>query len=98
MPAVLGGGGSEPGAPARYHDAWLGDGYECPTPEALAAIRTFASHEALLLEVTYTAKPFAALLDLIGRGTIAADEAACILHTGGVPALFGQADLLAPAG
>lgn len=84
--------GSDPAAAAHYYDAYLGDGYELPTPEALAAIRTFARTEGLLLEMTYTSKPFAALLDLIETKQLPIDEPACIVHTGGLPALFGQAD------
>ena len=72
----------------RWHDAYLGGGYAIPTPEALQAVRTFASREALLLETTYTAKTFAGALDLIATGTIPADEPVCILHTGGVPSIF----------
>lgn len=81
------------GVLARYHDAYLGDGYEQPTPESRAAIGTLARLEGLLLEMTYTSKPFAALLDLIDKQTLPADEPVCILHTGGLPALFGQARL-----
>lgn len=80
----------DPEAFTHYSDAYLGDGYELPTPEALAAIRTFATREGLLLELTYTSKPFAALLDLVDRKVLPADEPVCILHTGGLPALFGQ--------
>lgn len=76
-----------------FYDEYLGDGYDRPTPESLAAIRTFASREGVFLENTYSSKTFAGMLDLIKRGTIPAKEAVCCLHTGGVPALFGQADL-----
>ena len=75
-----------------FHGDYLGAGYERPTPESLAAIRTFASHEGLLFENTYTAKPAAALLDLVAKGTLPRGEPVCLLHTGGVPALFAQAD------
>lgn len=84
----------EAGASTRYYDAYLGDGYELPTREALAAIRTFAGREGLLLEMTYTSKPFAALLDLIDNKTLPVNEPVCMLHTGGLPALFGQAETL----
>ena len=74
----------------HYHGAYLGPGYETPTAEALQAIRTFAAEEALLLESTYTSKTFAGLLDLVEKGLLPANEAVCVLHTGGVPALFQQ--------
>lgn len=86
--------GAVPGASAHYHDAWLGDGYGLPTRQAIAAIHTFARREGLLLEATYTSKTFAALLDLAAGGKLPGDEPACIVHTGGVPALFGQTELL----
>ena len=79
----------------EFHGGYLGAGYEKPTPESLAAIRTFASREGLLFENTYTAKPAAALLDLVAKGALPRDEPVCLLHTGGVPALFAQADLFA---
>lgn len=84
----------EPEAFTRFHDAWLGEGYDRPTEPALDAIRTFASREALLLETTYTAKTFAGMLDLVASGAIPADEPVCAIHTGGVPALFQQTALL----
>lgn len=73
---------------ARYDDGFLGPGYALTTPEADAAMDRFARTEALLLEPTYTAKPFAALLALIAAGTIPPDSPVCALHTGGVPSLF----------
>jgi 1-aminocyclopropane-1-carboxylate deaminase/D-cysteine desulfhydrase-like pyridoxal-dependent ACC family enzyme len=48
----------------------------------------FATTEALLLEPTYTAKPFAALISMIEDGTIPGGTSVCALHTGGVPSLF----------
>ncbi len=76
----------------QFHGGYLGAGYENPTAESLAAIRTFASREGLLFENTYTAKPAAALLDLVAKGILPRGEPVCLLHTGGVPALFAQAD------
>lgn len=80
----------DPDSFTHYHGAYLGEGYDRPTPEALDAIRTFATREALLLETTYTAKTFAGMLDLIGRGALPPSEPVCVMHTGGVPALFQQ--------
>lgn len=73
----------------RIDTRWLAPGYGKAGPEALAAMRRLATAEALLLEETYTAKPFAALIAMVERGEIGPDEPACVLHTGGVPALFG---------
>ena len=79
----------------RFYDNYLGAGYDQPTPDSLAAIRSFGSREGLFLENTYTSKPAAALLDLASRGELPRDEPACLLHTGGIPALFSQARLFA---
>lgn len=74
----------------RIHMDQLGAGYGRPTAGSVAALATCARLEGFFLEHTYTAKSFAGLLRLLADGTIPADEAACFLHTGGVPALFGQ--------
>lgn len=74
----------------RIHMDQLGDGYGRPTPESVAALATCARLEGFFLEHTYTAKTFAGLLRMLGDGTIPADQPACFVHTGGVPALFGQ--------
>lgn len=72
------------------HMDQLGPGYGRPTPESVAALATCARLEGFFLEHTYTAKTFAGLLRMLGDGRIAKDEPACFIHTGGVPALFGQ--------
>jgi 1-aminocyclopropane-1-carboxylate deaminase/D-cysteine desulfhydrase-like pyridoxal-dependent ACC family enzyme len=60
------------------------------SPESATAMKRFATTEGLLLEPTYTAKPFAALLAMIEHGVIAKDAPTCALHTGGVPSLFAE--------
>jgi 1-aminocyclopropane-1-carboxylate deaminase/D-cysteine desulfhydrase-like pyridoxal-dependent ACC family enzyme len=82
----------------QYYGEYLGQGYARPTPEALLAIRRLAAAEALLLETTYTAKPFAALLDLVERCVLPPDEPVCAIHTGGLPALFAQTEGLRVSG
>jgi len=72
------------------HMDQLGDGYGRPTPESIAALATCARLEGFVLEHTYTAKTFAGLLRMLEDGRIPKDEPACFIHTGGVPALFGQ--------
>jgi len=84
----LGGLGAGPSAIARYDDTFLGPGYGVTTPAAAEAMKRFARSEALLLEPTYTAKPFAALLAMIESGAIPRSAPVCALHTGGVPSLF----------
>ena len=68
----------------------LGKGYGFPTAASVQAAALFAQNEALVLEQTYVAKTFAGLLMQVENGFIPPDEAACILHTGGTPAIFEQ--------
>ena len=73
-------------------DDTLGPGYDIPTEEAVAVARELASHEGIFIETTYNAKVFAALKRLLSKEKIPQDEGICIFHTGGIPALFGQAE------
>jgi D-cysteine desulfhydrase len=82
-----------PAAIARYDDSFLGPGYDVTTPASAQAMKRFATSEGLLLEPTYTAKPFAALLSMIEDGRIAGGAPTCALHTGGVPSLFTSSTL-----
>jgi 1-aminocyclopropane-1-carboxylate deaminase/D-cysteine desulfhydrase-like pyridoxal-dependent ACC family enzyme len=72
----------------RIHTDQLGAGYGIRTEASVQASYLFAGLEALVLEQTYVAKTFAGLLECIARGDIPSDEAACIVHTGGTPAVF----------
>jgi len=72
------------------HVDQLGDGYDRATPASRAAAQRVASREGFFAERTYMAKTFAGLFALIENGTIPPDEPACIIHTGGNPALFSQ--------
>ncbi|AXC50200.1 pyridoxal-phosphate dependent enzyme [Paracoccus suum] len=74
----------------EIHTGELGGGYGVVTEASLAAARTMAANEALMIEQVYVAKTFAGLLNLVRSGAIPKDEAACILHTGGTPSLFEQ--------
>lgn len=76
-------------ARVQIHMDQLGAGYGRPTDASIAASRLFARLEALVLEQTYVAKTFAGLLGCVDRGDIPGHEAACIVHTGGTPAIFG---------
>jgi D-cysteine desulfhydrase/L-cysteate sulfo-lyase len=78
-------------APARAGDlvvdmAELGDGYGSATAASEAALLALARAEGVLLEHTYTAKTFSGFL----RWAAGSREPAVFVHTGGVPALFGQ--------
>ncbi len=78
-------------------DRFVGPGYAVPTPECLDAIKLAARTEGLLLDPVYTGKTLAGLIDHIRTGRLGRDETVIFLHSGGVPALFAQAEELAPA-
>jgi D-cysteine desulfhydrase family pyridoxal phosphate-dependent enzyme len=92
------------GSPVRLHhqdiithQQYYGAGYAIPTPEADDAVRMVARTEAILLDPVYTGKAMSGLIDHVRRGEIAPGETIVFLHTGGVPALFAQADRLGVA-
>ncbi|MEU4276767.1 1-aminocyclopropane-1-carboxylate deaminase/D-cysteine desulfhydrase [Streptomyces tanashiensis] len=61
--------GAVPAADAiRVETAWLGDGYAHPTAAGDQALDRASAQAGLTLERTYTAKAFAALLDLDAAG------------------------------
>jgi L-cysteate sulfo-lyase len=67
---------------------FIGDGYGIPTQEGLDAVALLARTEAILLDPTYTAKAFAALVRHVRDGDLDPAGHVVFLHTGGVPALF----------
>ncbi|MGC1293741.1 MAG: pyridoxal-phosphate dependent enzyme [Alloacidobacterium sp.] len=77
----------------HYHMDFLGGGYACPTPQGEEAILTLARTEGIVLEHIYTAKTFACFLDLARRHVFPDGEPVCVIHTGGVPALFSQFEM-----
>jgi D-cysteine desulfhydrase family pyridoxal phosphate-dependent enzyme len=78
-------------------DGHVGEGYGIPTDEGLAAIQLLARTEGVLLDPVYTAKAFAGMLADVRDGRYSRDDAILFLHTGGVPALFAQRDILVGA-
>ena len=76
------------------HQQYYGAGYAIPTAAADDAVRLMARTEAILLDPVYTGKAMSGLIDHIKRGEIGGHETVVFLHTGGIPALFAQADRL----
>jgi D-cysteine desulfhydrase family pyridoxal phosphate-dependent enzyme len=76
------------------HQEYYGAGYAIPTPEADDAIRLVARTEAVLLDPVYTGKAMSGLIDHVRRGVVSPRDTIVFLHTGGIPALFAQADRL----
>jgi len=65
---------------------YVGEGYGIPSPAGQAAIERLARREGIFLDPIYSAKAFAGLLDLVGRGELSGRV--LFWHTGGIPALF----------
>jgi 1-aminocyclopropane-1-carboxylate deaminase/D-cysteine desulfhydrase-like pyridoxal-dependent ACC family enzyme len=78
----------DPLSRVRIYSDQLGAGYGVRTEASVQAGHLFAELEALVLEQTYVAKTFAGLLNCVARHDIPSDEATCIVHTGGTPAIF----------
>ncbi len=76
------------------HEGYLGDGYAIPTEDSIKTIYTLGKLEGITVETTYNAKVFTGAIDLLKKGVIPEEEASCILHTGGTPAIFGQSHFL----
>jgi D-cysteine desulfhydrase family pyridoxal phosphate-dependent enzyme len=74
---------------------YLGAGYASMGPPEREAIKLFAQTEGLLVDPVYTGRAAAGMIDLIRRGTIKQDETILFWHTGGTPALYAYAALLA---
>jgi 1-aminocyclopropane-1-carboxylate deaminase/D-cysteine desulfhydrase-like pyridoxal-dependent ACC family enzyme len=65
---------------------FVGPGYGVPSPSGVQAQLTLAQTEGILLDPIYSAKAFAALLDLAQRNQL--PPKTLFWHTGGLPTLF----------
>ena len=79
-------------ADIRVDDRFVGPGYGIPADSTVAAVRTLAELEGILLDPVYTGKTFAGLLGLIRDGVFRAGQRVVFLHTGGSSALFAYPD------
>ena len=68
---------------------YVGAGYGLSTPDSLAAIRTLARLEGILLDPVYTGKGMAGFIDLIRVGLFKKAQNVVFIHTGGSAGLFG---------
>lgn len=81
-------------ADIEVHDGYLGGGYAVVGDLERHAIHLFARYEGVLLDPVYTGRAAGALIDLIEKGEIKAEERVLFWHTGGTPSLFAFADQL----
>ncbi len=75
-------------------DAHVGRAYGLPTEAGVAAIRTVARAEGILMDPVYTGKAMGALFAHIRAGRVPADRPVVFVHTGGAPALFAYASAI----
>ena len=70
-------------------DGALAPGYGIIGDQTRQALTLMARTEGIFLDPVYTAKTFAGLLGLLEEGRIERGQKVVMLHTGGLPALFG---------
>ena len=77
----------------RIDDGRVGSGYAHLTDEAREALVLVARTTGILLDPTYTARAAAGLAAAVHEGSIGPGDRVVLWHSGGVPGLFGHADL-----
>jgi 1-aminocyclopropane-1-carboxylate deaminase/D-cysteine desulfhydrase-like pyridoxal-dependent ACC family enzyme len=77
----------------RIDTGRVGAGYAHLTDEARTALTLVARTTGILLDPTYTARAAAGLAAAARDGSIASDDRVVLWHSGGVPGLFGHAEL-----
>ncbi len=79
----------------RLRGDQVGEGYSSLAPGARDALLLAARTEGVLLDPIYTGRALAGLLAEVADGGIAPHERTVLVHTGGLPGLFGSAPSLA---
>ena len=77
----------------RIDHGRVGSGYAHLTDEAREALVLVARTTGILLDPTYTARAAAGLAAAVRVGSIGPGDRVVLWHSGGVPGLFGHADL-----
>ena len=73
----------------------VGAGYAALTEPVMAALTLSARTEGVLLDPIYTGRALAGLMSAVAENQIKAGERTVLLHSGGLPGLFGHADAVA---
>ncbi|GAB3973318.1 pyridoxal-phosphate dependent enzyme [Streptomyces sparsus] len=81
----------------RFRLDQVGDGYPTLTEPAMAALELAARTEGVVLDPVYTGRAAAGLAAAVRDGDIRPGQRTVLLHTGGLPGLFGHAATLARA-
>ena len=77
----------------RIDGGRVGTGYAHLTDEARDALVLVARTTGILLDPTYTARAAAGLADAVRDGSVGPEDRVVLWHSGGVPGLFGHAEL-----
>lgn len=75
-------------------DEYVGAGYAIETDEMIESVQMIARTEGLLLDPVYTGKTFSGLIGLNKLGHFKKNENILFVHTGGLPTLFSNIDVV----
>lgn len=84
--------GGQPGN-LRIRGDQVGAGYSELVPGVVDAVRLAARTEGLLLDPVYTGRALAGLAAAVADGSVRPGQRTVLVHTGGLPGLFGHAGL-----
>ena len=75
----------------------VGPGYSALTDQAREAMLTAARTEGIVLDPVYTGRALAGLIAAVHEGDVRPGERTVLVHTGGLPGLFGHPGAMAQA-
>lgn len=75
-------------------EGWAGDLYGIPVDSTIAAMRTSAQLEGMIIDPVYEGKSMAGLFDLVSSGRIGKESNVLYAHLGGQPALNAYSGIL----
>ena len=90
-------GAAQPGA-LRLRRDQVGRGYGALTPAVRAAISLVARSEGVVLDPVYTGRAAAGLVAAVAEGEVRPGQRTVLLHSGGLPGLFGHPEAASLAG
>ncbi|NIZ92600.1 pyridoxal-phosphate dependent enzyme [Kineosporiaceae bacterium B12] len=92
----------EDGTPApgelRLRRDQVGEGYGSLTPAVRDALALLARTEGVVLDPVYTGRAAAGLVAAVAEGDVRRGQRTVLLHSGGLPGLFGHPDAASLAG
>jgi D-cysteine desulfhydrase len=89
--------GDQQTVPLRLRLDQVGPGYSALTDQVREAMLTAARTEGIVLDPVYTGRAMAGLIAAVREGDVRPGERTVLLHTGGLPGLFGHSAALAHA-